>query len=77
IDAAVLSIGVALESTLMMEQELRSGALIAAVPDAPRIRLVTQWIVCPHAHLRQKKVRIFLDWLRKERDDWKSRPAQG
>jgi hypothetical protein len=28
---------------------------------------VTQWIVCPRDHLRQKKVRRFLEWLRTER----------
>jgi DNA-binding transcriptional LysR family regulator len=73
IDAAVLGIGVALESTLMMERELQRGMLIPAVADAPRIKLVTQWIVCPHSHLRQRKVMLFLEWMRKQRDEWRAR----
>jgi hypothetical protein len=27
-------------------------------------------IVCPHDHLRHAKVRAFIDWVRKERDEW-------
>ena len=68
IDAAARGIGIALESRMMMEQELASGALVCPVSDPPRLRLVTQWIVCPRDHLRQKKVRLFLDWLRAERE---------
>ncbi len=70
IDAAARGMGIALESTLMMEEELASGRLICPVASYPAIRLVTQWIVCPLDHLRRKKVRIFLDWLREERDAW-------
>ena len=73
IDAAVLGIGVALESTLMMERELQDKMLVPAVTDAPRIKLVTQWIVCPHSHLRQRKVMLFLEWMRKQRDEWQAR----
>ena len=68
IDAAARGIGIALESRMMMEQELASGALVCPVSNSPRLRLVTQWIVCPRDHLRQKKVRLFLDWLRAERE---------
>lgn len=70
IDAAVDGLGIALESTLMTEREAASGALIRPVRDAPEIHLVTQWIVCPRDHLRQRKVRLFLDWLQAERDSW-------
>lgn len=73
IDAAAGGLGVALESTLMMERELVTGALICPVIDAPRIKLVTQWIVCPHSHLRQRKVTLFLEWMRKQRDEWRAR----
>ena len=38
--------------------------------DPPAVSLVTQWIVCPHDHLRHSKVRAFLDWVHKERDAW-------
>ncbi|WP_158813720.1 LysR substrate-binding domain-containing protein [Methylocapsa sp. S129] len=68
IDAAADGMGIALESTMMMERELRSGRLICPVVDPPAVRIVTQWIVCPRDHLRQKKVRQFLDWLREQRD---------
>ena len=67
IDAAVAGMGIALESRMMMERELASGTLVCPVSDPPQLRLVTQWIVCPRDHLRQKKVRGFLDWLRAER----------
>ena len=68
IDAAASGMGIALESRMMMERELATGALVCPVLDPPRLRLVTQWIVCPRDHLRQKKVRRFLDWLRAERE---------
>jgi LysR family transcriptional regulator, glycine cleavage system transcriptional activator len=27
--------------------------------------------VCPRDHLRHRKVKIFLDWIRAARDDWR------
>jgi DNA-binding transcriptional LysR family regulator len=73
IDAAAGGLGIALESTLMTERELERGVLVRPVQDAPEIRIVTQWIVCPRDHLRRRKVQLFLDWLRKERDEWADR----
>lgn len=70
IDAAVNGMGIALESTLMAERELDNGLLVCPVQSPPDLRLVTQWIVCPRDHLRHKKVRVFLEWLRCERDAW-------
>ena len=75
IDAAAAGMGIALESTPTTERETACGALVRPVRDAPEIRLVTQWIVCPRDHLRQRKVRLFLDWLRAERDVWQARQA--
>ncbi|SOC46001.1 LysR family transcriptional regulator [Rhizobium subbaraonis] len=72
IDAAVRGMGIALESTLMMQDELKSGRLVCPIAAPPDLRIVTQWIVCPRDHLRQKKVRQFLDWLREERDAWQA-----
>ncbi|RJG40712.1 LysR substrate-binding domain-containing protein [Mesorhizobium sp. DCY119] len=72
IDAAVDGMGIALESILMMESELASGKLICPVKAPPQVRLITQWIVCPRDHLRQKKVRLFLDWLRSEGSAWQA-----
>jgi LysR family glycine cleavage system transcriptional activator len=74
IDAAQDGMGIALESSMMMERELRDGRLVCPVADPPSLRFVTQWIVCPRDHLRQKKVRLFLDWLRAERDGVAGQP---
>lgn len=76
IDAAAGGLGIALESTLMIERELASGALICPVREAPEIRLVTQWVVCPRDNLRKRKVRLFLDWLHRERDAWQALQAK-
>ena len=73
IDAAADGMGIALESTLMMESELAGGKLVCPVRSPPQVRLVTQWIVCPRDHLRQKNVRLFLDWLRAEGSTWQAR----
>ena len=73
IDAAAGGLGIALESTLMTERELAEGRLIRPVRDAPEIRLVTQWIVCPRDHLRRRRVQLFLEWLRSERESWQAR----
>jgi LysR family transcriptional regulator, glycine cleavage system transcriptional activator len=76
IDAAAGGLGIALESTLMTERELSEGTLIRPVRGAPEIRLITQWIVCPRDHLRRRKVQLFLDWVRKERDAWQTRSGK-
>lgn len=75
IEAAVRGLGIALESTLMMEAELRSGGLCCPMASPPDVRLTTQWILCPPDHLRQRKVRVFLDWLRHERSLWQGAVA--
>ena len=72
IDAAVAGLGIALESTLMMERELESGQLVVPVAKTPRIALGTQWLVCPPQHLRRRRVRLFVDWLRAEADVWQA-----
>lgn len=76
IDAAVRGLGIALESTLMMERELTAGLLVSPLVDVPEVRLTTQWIVCPADHLRQRKVRVFIDWLREERQRWAASVAE-
>ncbi|MDE3176786.1 MAG: LysR family transcriptional regulator [Pseudomonadota bacterium] len=70
IDAAASGMGIALESDLMMWRELRDGALIRPVAAPSKITLTTQWLACPHDHLRHFKVRAFLDWIRVQRDAW-------
>ncbi|WP_315836549.1 LysR substrate-binding domain-containing protein [Bradyrhizobium prioriisuperbiae] len=71
IDAAVDGVGIGLESELLAWRELRDGRLICPVKTPPAVTLTTQWIVCPHGHLRHRKTRTFLDWLRGERDLWR------
>jgi LysR family transcriptional regulator, glycine cleavage system transcriptional activator len=70
VDAAVDGLGIALESNLLMWQELRQGRLVCPVAEPPPITAVTQWIVCPHNRLRLSKVRAFIEWLQAERDAW-------
>ena len=76
IDAAADGMGIALESTLMMWRELRDGTLACPVRNPPLLELTTQWIVCPHDYLRQRKIRVFLDWLRDERAAWQAQAAE-
>lgn len=77
IDAAADGMGIALESNLMMWRELREGRLICPVQNPPRLVLTTQWVACPQEHLRQRKVRMFLEWLRTQRDVWTSENPPG
>ena len=70
VDAAVAGMGIALESVLMMERELQEGLLIVPVINSPSMVLRTQWLVCPHHHLRRAKVKIFLDWITHQAGLW-------
>jgi LysR family glycine cleavage system transcriptional activator len=70
VDAALSGIGVALESTLMMGEELSAGSLVCPVAEPPDIRVVSQWIVCPPDRMRYEKVRLFMDWMKQEREQW-------
>lgn len=71
IDAAVLGLGVALESELMTEAELRSGRLVVPVAVTPRLQAATQWLVCPRSNLRRHRVMRLIEWLRSEMVDWR------
>lgn len=77
IDAAVAGMGIALESNLMMWRELRDGTLVCPIADPPPVSLISQWIVCPHDHLRHSKVRAFIAWLKKESEAWAATAASG
>ena len=72
VDAAALGLGVALESTLMMERELQNGQLVVPLRDVPEMRVTTQWLVCPHANLRRGRVRRFLVWVREQALEWQT-----
>ncbi|HTV68798.1 MAG TPA: LysR substrate-binding domain-containing protein [Rhizobiaceae bacterium] len=70
VDVAAIGVGVALESTLFMGAELADGSLVCPVADPPNIKVTSQWIICPSDRMRYEKVRLFLAWLMKEREDW-------
>ena len=72
VEAAVLGLGVALESNLMMGRELAEGRLVVPVADPPDLRISTQWIVCPHTHMRRSRVRRFVDWLHAQVALWQA-----
>ncbi|RVU14309.1 LysR substrate-binding domain-containing protein [Methylobacterium oryzihabitans] len=75
IDAAAGGLGIALESDLMLWNDLKSGRVACPLRDPPRVTLTTQWITCPHESLRHRKVRAFLDWIRREREAWTAERA--
>ena len=75
IDAAVAGMGIALESNLTMWRELRDGLLISPIANPPDKSLITQWVVCPHDHLRHSKVRAFIAWLKEVSEDWAAQSA--
>jgi len=70
IDAAALGMGIALESNLMMFNELESGRVGVPVQSTPLMSAVTQWLVCPPSHLRRQKVNKFIEWIKQEAYDW-------
>ncbi len=72
IEAAALGLGVALESELMMEAELRSGRLVVPVARTPLLHKPTQWMVCPRSNLRRHRVVELMEWLREEVATWKA-----
>ena len=70
IDAAVQGLGIALESTLMMDDELRAGRLVIPVSNTPKMPITTQWLVCPPSHLNRRRIRKFLGWISQEARNW-------
>lgn len=70
IDFAAEGGGIALESNLMAWREIADGRLVCPVRDPPVVTLSTQWIVCPHDHLKRGKNLALLEWIREERNAW-------
>lgn len=64
IDAAADGIGIALESDLTTWREQQDGRLVCPVRNPPPVAVISLWIVCPPEHLRRKKVRLFVEWLK-------------
>ena len=77
IDAAVLGYGMALESELMIEAELRAGHLVVPVKRTPRLQAAMQWLVCPYSNLRRQRVVRLIEWVRDEIKSWqRNNPAE-
>lgn len=76
IDAAVLGMGIALESNLMAWRELQEGKLVCPIENPLDVKLTTQWVVCPRDHLRLSKVRAFSTWIRAEASSWSDYAVQ-
>ncbi|WP_413615705.1 LysR substrate-binding domain-containing protein [Halomonas cupida] len=70
VDAAVLGLGIALESNLMMSDEIRHGELILPATENPIMQLCTQWLVCPTSSLRLPHVRHFIEWVEEAAIRW-------
>ncbi|MDN7131222.1 LysR substrate-binding domain-containing protein [Halomonas sp. MC140] len=70
VDAATLGLGIALESNLMMEGELKTGKLIIPSILTPEMPVCTQWIVCPNQSLRLPQVRRFVEWIQDKASQW-------
>lgn len=62
-DAAVADLGIALMATWCASDELRSGALVPALPEYPLISTQTLWALYPSSRELAPKVRVFIDWL--------------
>jgi LysR family transcriptional regulator, glycine cleavage system transcriptional activator len=64
IQAAVDSLGIALESTVSAERELKSGRLVAPFQhNSVDLEVSVHFLVCPLENMRQVKVRRFHDWI--------------
>jgi DNA-binding transcriptional LysR family regulator len=70
VEAASLGLGIALESNLMMDKELKDGKLILPSKVIPKIPICTQWIVCPNHSLRLPHVRHFVEWMQETANQW-------
>lgn len=62
-DSACAGLGVALMATWCAADELRSGALVPALPDYPLVSTQTLWALYPSSRELAPKVRAFIDWL--------------
>lgn len=66
IDAAVMELGIALESDKLAAQFLKAGTLVPVFPDAKSIRVHQHHFVYPPQHAKLSKVSKFASWLREE-----------
>ncbi|WP_159715149.1 LysR family transcriptional regulator [Geminicoccus flavidas] len=62
-DAACAGLGIALMATWCAADELRSGALVPALPEYTLVSTQTLWALYPSSRELAPKVRVFIDWL--------------
>lgn len=55
--------GVALESAILCEGELKRGELVPFLPEAATLEFPAYWFVCPSRHLNRRSVSRFRDWI--------------
>lgn len=55
--------GVALESAILCEKELRQGELVPFLPESMALEFPGYWFVCPPRHLNRRIVSRFRDWI--------------
>jgi LysR family glycine cleavage system transcriptional activator len=66
IQAAVQSLGIALESDRLAEDALGRGLLVPVFPYRKRIQVHAHHLVYPKPHAERSKVAQFVSWIRKE-----------
>ncbi|WP_416424264.1 LysR substrate-binding domain-containing protein [Pseudomonas sp. App30] len=66
LEAASLGLGFALESTLLAQKYLASGALVAVTPASLSAPVAAHHLVFPRAHSSFPRVRRFLAWMEQE-----------
>ncbi len=62
-DAACAGLGIAWMATWCAADELRSGALVPALPEFPLVSTQTLWALYPSSRELAPKVRAFVDWM--------------
>jgi DNA-binding transcriptional LysR family regulator len=66
LEAASHGLGFALESTLLAQKYLASGALVEVAPDTLSAPVAAHHLVFPKAHSNYPRVRRFLEWMENE-----------
>jgi DNA-binding transcriptional LysR family regulator len=62
-NAACSGLGIAWMATWVAADELRSGALVPALPDFPLVSTQMLWALYPSSRELAPKVRAFIDWM--------------
>jgi LysR family glycine cleavage system transcriptional activator len=69
IQACMEGQGILMGRTVMVEEDLLAGRLIAPFPQRVPSPL-KYWLVCPHSHLTRPGVRVFREWILAQAEEW-------